>query len=197
MSHFSKIYVSFLVGAILAVLGTGLTMIIFPLKYGASATILVMPHAAPSLDPYTTSKAAERIGQNLAEVIHSSQFFGRVLAASTGIDQTYFPTDELQRRQLWNNSVDASVIYNTGILQITAYHPDKIQAVGLAGAVAGVLTASGNDFALSGADYRLLDTPVASRFPAKPNLAVVAVVGFLGGFLLSLAYFSWKRRPAY
>lgn len=187
------VYSSVLVGIILALAACLVAFFVFPLKYSAEARVLVAPHSVPGVDPYTSSKAAERIAQNLAEVVHSSQFFNRVISVPVQIDTKYFPDDELNRRKLWNKTIDASVAYNSGILQVTAYHPDAEQAVRIATAVTTVLTSAGNEYAVNAADFKLVDSPVASRYPTQPNFIVIALAAFLGGFVVSAAYQSARR----
>ncbi len=189
MNYARSLYTSVGSGLAVAVVACLVALVVFPLKYGAEARLLITPRATPGVDPYTSSKAAERIAQNLAEVVGTSQFFSRVIAVpGSGIDVSYFPTDELQRRKLWSQTIDASVTYNTGILGITAYHTNKAQAVAIASTVAGVLGGTGNDFAVNAADYRLIDSPVASQYPQKPNFLAIAVAGFLLGGAVSFIY---------
>lgn len=171
-----------------------LAPVFVPLKYGAQSRVLVTPHAIPGVDPYTSSKAAERIAQNLAEIVNTSEFYNRVISVAVGVDATYFPKDELTRRRLWQQTVEASSVYNTGILQITAYHPDKAQAEAIATAVSYVLTQSGNDFAVNSADFRLIDRAVGSKYPQKPNFPALGVGGFLIGTAVSLLYLRPKKR---
>lgn len=188
MTRAKIISTSFFSGVVVALVSLLITFIFFPLKYGATARVLVAPHAIAGVDPYTSSKAAERVAQNVAEVIPTSQFFNRVVSVPVGIEVNYFPQDELQRRKMWGKTIDASVAYNTGILQIVAYHPNPDQAVRLATAVTNVLASSGNDFAVNASDFKTIDTPVASRYPVQPNVAAIAVIAFLGGAFVSGLY---------
>ncbi len=181
-------------GVVVGLLAMIVAPVIFPLKYAAETRILVTPHSIAGVDPYTSSKAAERIAQNLAEIVNTSEFFTRVISVSVGVDPNYFPKEELGRRRLWQESVEASSIYNTGILRVVTYHPDKTQAEALATAVAYVLTQSGNDFAVSAADFRLIDRAVASKYPKKPNFPAIGVGGFLFGTVASLLYLRPKKR---
>ncbi|MCX6781355.1 MAG: hypothetical protein NT003_04580, partial [Candidatus Magasanikbacteria bacterium] len=166
-------------GIVIGVLAMILSPVFIPLKYGAEARVLVSPHAIPGVDPYTSSKAAERIAQNVAQVVNTSDFFNRVISVGVGIDANYFPQDELQRRKVWQDTIEASSVYNTGILDVVAYHADKKQAEAIANAVAYVLTQSGNDYAVSSADFRLIDKPIASQYPKKPNFPAIGLGGFL------------------
>ena len=189
MNYTRSLYAAIVAGLVVAAVACLIALAVFPLEYGASARVLITPRATPGVDPYTSSKAAEVIAQNLADVVGTSQFFSQVVAAAgTGIDLSYFPTDELARRKLWSQTIDASVTYNTGILTVTAYHPKKDQAVAIASAVAGVLGGTGNDFAVNAADYRLIDSPVASKYPEKPNFVAIAVAAFLLGGAVSFIY---------
>ncbi len=181
-------------GIVIGLLAMILAPVVIPLKYAAEARILVTPHSIAGVDPYTSSKAAERIAQNLAEIVNTSEFFNRVVSVSVGVDASYFPKDELARRKLWQQSVEAASVYNTGILRIVTYHPNKQQAEALATAVTYVLTRSGNDFAVSSADFRMIDRAVASKYPKKPNFPALGVGGFLIGMVSTLLYLRPKKR---
>lgn len=193
MSYHS-ISTSVFFGVVVGLLAMIVAPVILPIKYAAEARVLVTPHAIAGVDAYTSSKAAERIAQNLAEIVNTSEFFTRVVSVSVGVDASYFPKDELGRRKLWQESVEASSVYNTGILRVVTYHPEKTQAEALATAVTYVLTQSGNDFAVSSADFRLIDRAVASKYPKKPNFPALGVGGFLIGTAASLLYLRPKKR---
>lgn len=194
MISFRSISTSIFFGVVIGLLAMILAPVFVPIKYAAEAQVLVTPHAIAGVDPYTSSKAAERIAQNLAEIVNSSEFFNRVISVSVGVDASYFPKDELNRRKFWQQSVEAASVYNTGILRVVTYHPDKQQAEALATAVTYVLTQSGNDFAVSSADFRLIDRAVASKYPQKPNFPALGVGGFLIGTAAALLYLRPKKR---
>lgn len=181
-------------GMVLGLLAVILSPLFIPLQYAAEARVLVTPRAIAGVDPYTSSKAAERIAQNLAQIVGTSEFFNRVISASLGVDVSYYSGDELSRRQRWQHTVEASSLYNTGILRVVAYHPSKQQAVATATAVTYVLTQSGNDFAVNSADFRLIDRAVASKLPQRPNFAAIGLAGFLAGAAVSFLYIRLKKR---
>ena len=198
MNYSRSFYTAIVSGVVLAAVGCLVALVAFPLQYAAEARLLVTPRAVAGVDPYTSSKAAERIAQNLAEVVQTSQFFARVISVpGTSIDQSYFPSDELERRKLWIKTVEAGVTYNTGILRVAVYHPKKEQAVAIATTVAGVLAGTGNDFAVNSADYRIVDTAVASKYPKKPNFPAIAVGAFLLGFAVSFVYSVSHKRSIF
>lgn len=195
MTNTRILYTAILNGIILTIIALLFSLAVVPMRYSADARILIAPRAIPGVDPYTSTKAAERIAQNLGQVVGSSQFFKRVISLSANnIDLTYFPTDELKRRKLWSRTVEASVVYNTGILHIRAFHPERDQAVKIAQSVTQLLATSGNDFAITSSDFRVMDAPVASRYPTKPNFAVIGLVSFLGGALVTAIFLGIKHR---
>src|SRR3989338_642905 len=189
-----SISTSIFLGVVIGFLAMILAPVFVPLQYAAEARILVTPRAIPGVDPYTSSKAEESIAQNLAQIVGTSEFFNRVISVSLGVDATYFAGDELLRRELWQKTVEASVVYNTGILRVAAYHPDKQQAVNIATAVTYVLTQSGNDFAVNAADFRLIDRAIAAKLPARPHFAAIGLGGFLAGTGASLLYLRSRKR---
>ncbi len=194
MTNIRIIYRALVNGIIVALVSVLLAYLILPLKYAATTRILVVPHEVPGVDPYTSSKSAERIAQNMAEILSSSQFFKRVISISLGIDPHYFPDDELERRKLWNQTIDASVGLNTGILTINIYHKDPDQAVRISTAVIQVLTGSGGDFSVNSADFRVVDSPVASKYPKQPNFPAIAAAGLLGGAAVSVGFYIFRRK---
>lgn len=181
-----------LVGCVVAVAAMLTALIAVPLQYAAEARILIAPRTMPGIDPYTSSKAAERIGQDLARVVVTSQFFLRVVSRA-GVDAAYFSGDELTRRKKWSRAVEAGVMYNTGMLRVVAYHPQPRQAEVLARAVADVLVSSGNDFAVNPSDFRIVDLPVASRYPQRPNFLAIGLLGWIGGSVVTFVYLQSRR----
>jgi capsular polysaccharide biosynthesis protein len=75
-----------------------------------------------------------------------------------------------------------------------AYHPKKEQAVAIASTVAEVLAGTGNDFAVNSANYNVVDTPVASKYPQKPNFPAIAVAAFLLGFFGTFVWSVGRKR---
>jgi capsular polysaccharide biosynthesis protein len=176
--------------AVMAVV-TGLSFI-EPLKYSSSIRMLIIQPAALGYDPYTAIRAAERIGDNLAQVVYTTDFFNKAIAANAArfdIDASYFPDNDAKRRKLWGRMVSARVEPGTGLLNVTVYHPDKDQATQIAQAIAYVMTTEGaNYIGGSALQIRLVDAPLVSRFPVKPNLLVNAFTGLVLGLLFGAVY---------
>ncbi|MBF8280762.1 MAG: hypothetical protein HW383_535 [Candidatus Magasanikbacteria bacterium] len=174
-------------GGVVAVAAMFLALIIFPLRYGAGANILII-NTATIADPYTTVKSAERIGENLAAIVGTSQFLNAVQESPYEIDRAYFKNDERQRRKQWNNMIETSVVTNSSLLHIQIYHEEKDQAVKIAQAVASTILNKGHEYVGSQVQFKLVDAPIASRFPQKPNIFMALVLGFIFGVAAGAVY---------
>ncbi len=183
--HWKTIAVSALITMILA---AGLSFL-RPLEYSSTMRLLIIQKAGTNLDPYTAIRSAERIADNLSQVIYTSVFFDKVVTAGFNVDKGYFKTAESKRREQWAGMVTTEVTHETGFLRISVYHRDKEQASELARAVAFVLTTEGNQF-IGGRDLeiRLVDTPLQSRFPVRPNVPLNGFLGAVIGVILSSLY---------
>jgi len=69
-------------GVIFAVLAFAVSFL-FPRYYSAESQVLIISRGLGGIDPYTQSKAAERIGENLAAVMSTADFYGKVLESQS------------------------------------------------------------------------------------------------------------------
>ncbi len=173
---------------LMALLAGGLSFV-RPLEYSSSMRLLIIQKAGATLDPYTAIRSAETIADNLSQVIYTSDFFDKVMGAGFSIDKTYFNSNENKQRDQWSKMVTTEVTHQTGFLQITVYHTNKDQASEIGRAIAFVLTTQGNQY-IGGRDLevRLVDTPLQSRFPVRPNIPLNAFLGAIVGVILSSTY---------
>lgn len=159
---------------------------LLPLKYSAAVRLLITQKEAFTLDPYTALRSTELIGDNLAQVISTSTFLSRIIESGYKIDQTYFNKPEHLKRRLWDDTIEVDVARGTGLIRITAFHPDQEQAIRIVAASAFLLSVQGSDYVGRELNVRLVDPPLASKFPVSPNIPLNAVVGgVLGAFLAS------------
>lgn len=179
-----KFIILFAIGATLL---AGIFSFTQPLKYSASIRLLITQKAGFTLDPYTAIRSTELLGENLAQLIKTSSFLDRVLQSGYKIDAAYFRASgqlsERQRRKLWMQTIDAVQVRGTGILEITAYHPKPDEAMKIVAASAFLLSSQGSDYVGRDITVRLVDAPLASRFPVKPNIPLNMFVGGLVGLL--------------
>jgi len=170
------------------VLSIGLSLI-QPLKYSCSTRFLVIQKSAADLDVYSAIRSAERISGNLGQVIHTTSFFQKVLATPYNIDKNIFSNDEIKKRKQWNKMIKTRVYRETGMLEVIVYHQNPEEAVQFSKAVAYVLTTQSSEyFGSSDIEIKVVDNPLLSRYPVKPNILINAFMGLVIGFLLAVIY---------
>jgi len=184
----------FLFGILVMAIAVGLSFI-QPLEYGTTVRFLVIQKSVLGLDPYTAVKSSERVANNLAEIMYTTSFFNKVLESGYGIDQSYFKDDEEKRREQWADMLGTSVEGGTGLLTIEVYHPDRGQSLEIAQAVATVLSQEAREYVGGDVQVKLVDDPLPSKFPVKPNIPLNAFFGFVFGLILGFVYVVWRGKP--
>ncbi len=163
-------------------------------KYSSQVRLLITQTNVTGVDPYTAIKSTERIGQNLAELVFSSSFFNGVINEG-GVDANYFTlNDEIEKRREWAQTVEVGVTPGTGVMYITAYHPDRAQAAAIAVAVSRQLAEQAPNFFGYSVRVQIIDDPLPSRYFAKPNFATNIGFGTLLGLLIGSAWVLGRIR---
>lgn len=171
-------------GAILALLFSLAT----PLRYSSTVRLLVTQNNVGSLDPYTAIKATERIASSLSELVYSTSFFDQVMALASGVDATYFPQDEYNKRQLWRQTIETSIAAGTGIMEVAVFHPDRQQARLLVEAASKELAIQAQTFFGSGVRVQVIDSPLDSRWFVRPRFLTNAIFGAIIGLFLGIIW---------
>lgn len=174
---------------LLVVLITGLTFTVSlaqTLKYRSTVRLLVGQKYQPGIDTYTATKSAEYLSNLLSEVVYSGSFMNEVLSDKKIIDN--FDQRPIKRQKEWLKTVKTKTVSNTGILVIDAYSANKSQATQLAQTVADVLITKGNLYHGQGDQVfiKLIDYPLTTDYPVKPNIIFNTAFGLVLGFLLGL-----------
>jgi capsular polysaccharide biosynthesis protein len=166
----------------------------FPLRYGSTMRLLIIQNQLSSADPYTAIKASERISDNLAQILFTTDFYDKVMAAQFNIDEEYFAGEERKQRKLWNDTISTRVLRGSGMLDITVYHTDPDQATQISQAIAFVLTTEGWEY-IGGGDLqvRVVDEPLMSRWPVRPNVPANAFMGLVLGGIAGSGYVLLKE----
>lgn len=175
-----------------------------PLEYSSVASVLIIHKINPNLDAYTAARAAEKLSNNLTEIIHTTAFLDS-LSASYGNDFDFnLAKTEKEKRRVWEKKVVANVIPNTSIVKITAYDKNPIQAEKLVFFVANTLITRGEEYHGGGKDIviKLINKPLTSKYPTRPNtalnLAVSLIFGLLAGYLTMLKnFYRLKQHKLY
>lgn len=180
--------------ALIVAIAAGLLSFTLPLKYSASVRLLLVQRAAFTLDPYTAIRSTELIGDHLAQVVTTSSFLDKVLGEQYQVDHNYFVGSERTRRKIWANTISAAQESGTGLLTVSAFHPNPTEAVKIVNAVAFLLSTQGGDYIGREITVRLVDAPLTSRFPVRPNIPLNMVVGAVIGALLGGIWVAYGEK---
>jgi hypothetical protein len=193
---FSKPF--FVTMGICGVLAAGVSLFT-PWEYRADADVLIVSRSRYGVDPYTVAKSAERIGENIAQVVTTDDFFGKVMSEPNySVDRSRFENiSERVKRRRWGKAVDASVVYGTGVLHFSAYAKTPESAAQLAGASAAALTRYAPEYVGGDVTFKLLNSPVSTRFPARPRILFAFVLGAFFGAGVSLVLQTAFRRKTH
>ncbi|MFA4831229.1 MAG: hypothetical protein WC862_04290 [Patescibacteria group bacterium] len=175
----------FLAGVVLAAASVIISAL-FPLEYRADAQVLIISSSRYGVDPYTTVKSAERIGENIAQIVKTNDFYNKVVnQPQYTLDLSRFTNvPERTKRKRWQKTVNASVVFGTGVLNISTYHTDADEAKNFAGAVADALVSYGADYVGGNVAIKIVNQPIVTRAPVRPNVLVNAMFGFVAGVLM-------------
>jgi capsular polysaccharide biosynthesis protein len=166
-----------------------------PLRYRATMRLLIIQATSPTLDAFTAVKSSEKVGRNLSRVLASSSFLDRILLANPKVDASAFPRDERRRRRAWARMVESSVAAETSVMEVHVFHRRSAQALAIAEAVGGVLARDAREYTGSyDISVKIIDPPLATRFPVRPNIPLNVVLGLILGCLIGTA-FEYLRGP--
>jgi capsular polysaccharide biosynthesis protein len=89
--------------------------------------------------------------------------------------------------------VGTSVEPGTGLMLVSAYHPSRTQARSLVQASAQELVKQAPNFFGFSVRVQIIDSPLDSRWIARPNFLNNALAGFFLGLLAGLAVALLRR----
>ncbi len=175
----------------------GIIITVFqPFMYRSTVSIYVVQKSGFSIDAYSASKSEERFANKLGQLVYSSTFLDKVLAVNNGIDKTYFPQDEQKRRQKWGKTIEANVPTGLSRLDLAIYHPIAKEALSLAESTAQVLLTQRDSFiGISDVSLLILDKPLVSKYPVRPNIPVNLIASIFVGLLVGVSYVSLTYDP--
>ncbi|MEI7620143.1 MAG: hypothetical protein WCJ57_01065 [Candidatus Falkowbacteria bacterium] len=174
--------VFFLFGAIFTGLQT--------FKYGASSKLLVIQEGASGVDPFAVSRSVEYLSGLFSQVVYSNSFFSLVQESGFNIDKTYFKGDSIKQMKLWKKTVSAKSVENSGVINISVYHPSSYQAKQIALAVNHVLMTQNSNYQGIGSSVKItvIDEPLVSNYPNQPNILINFGLVVALSLIFGLAY---------
>jgi capsular polysaccharide biosynthesis protein len=174
-------------GLFVGLLAGGVTFF-WPLKYRADAQVLIITKTRAGVDPYTVVKSSERVGENLVQVMKTDDFMKRVRSLE-GYQLDWSVLDvlnERQRRREWPKMVVGSVVYGTGMVTINVYHRDPEMAKRFAGAIGQTLSDQAWEYVGGDVVLKVVNSPIATRWPVQPNIPLHVLLGTIAGALLAI-----------
>lgn len=181
-------------GLVVAVIAAGISLL-FPLQYSAVSQVLIISRGQGGVDPYTQAKAAERVGENLSEVMRTSDFYGKVMESAVSFDKdSWKKLTERAARKKWQKDVRPESVYGTSLLKVTVYGPTQAEAISFSNAVTQTVASRGWEYVGGDVVLKQVDNPLVSRLPTRPNLIVNAVAGFFIGVFLSGLWLVWYKK---
>lgn len=160
-----------------------------PLKYGAQTKVLVVQEFESNIDPYAASKLNEYLSSLLAKIVTSESFFNQTTKAGFGVDSTYFTGSQKKKLKLWNKTIKAKPLYDSGIITLNIYHPNKEQAERIAQAAIYTLKTTNSFYhSIPNVDVRIIDSPSVSILPVKPNILLNSILGILFGLIVGVLF---------
>ncbi|GEM_PF-533971 len=179
------------------ILGSLILSLFQPFQYRTDGKVLIIQKQTSGFDPYLAIKATERLAEELSQIIFTSSFITRVSESGYRFPPSFFPSDPIGLKKQWKKWVTVNNIPAAGILKIQTYHEDRELSLMLAKAIADVLVTQGDEYHGGGEEIvmKVVDDPVASARPVRPNIVLNVGSSLAVGILLStiLVFFMDDR----
>lgn len=172
-------------------LAVGLSFL--PTQYYQSEVQLLIIQKQDNVDSYTAQRAAENIGKSLTSVIDTLNFMDRVVATGY-VKSEQFSQNSQERKKQWEKLIEANVLPETGIVQIFGYGTEAGYAEDVALGVSQVLTTNSADYHGAGdtVSISIIDGPITSTRPVKPNIPLNGAAGAVLGFMIIFGYYIFR-----
>ena len=169
---------------------------LLPKQYSAQSQVLIISRDRSGVDPYTQAKSAERIGENLAQVMKTTDFYSKVMSSqSYSFDKEVWNNlNDRKKRKKWVKDVIGSMVYGTGLMNVRVYSTSQTDAVNLSNAVIQTVASQGWEYLGGDVAIKVVSSPLVSRWPSRPNILANLAAGFiLGGLIASLWVVRYKK----
>lgn len=164
--------------------------LIQPLRYESKSKLLVLQNFGENFDPYSAAKSNEYLSNLLARITTSEIFFEEMLGSGFNVDKNYFSDRADKKLKLWEKTVVARAVNDSGIISVNIYHTDKYQTEQIARAVNYVLKTKNSQFYTGGSNVniKVIDEPIVSKWPVKPNAPMNIGFAIILGIISGLFY---------
>lgn len=155
-------------------------------QYKSTVQLLIIQKYSENFDAYTAQRSAETLAESLSKIIYTSSFREQALKAPFQINDN-FSQDPKERKDEWKKSIGARIV-NPGNIEISVYQQDAKQAEQLAYGIAYIMVTKGADYhgGAQQVEIKMIEKPLTSQTPVKPNTLLNTILGFVLGILTSL-----------
>jgi len=161
-------------------------------KHGAESKVLVYQKFPSGTDIYSINRSNEYLSSVLSEVVKSDSFYSEVIQAGFNIDADYFNQEGNSRDVLkkWGQTAEARPAIDSGMINISIFHPDRSEAEKIARAVNFVLVTKNQNYHGGGENVviKVIDKPVVSEWPIKPNIPLNLSLALVIGLVIAFTY---------
>lgn len=160
-----------------------------PLKYSSKSRLLILQPNI-SADAYAVARSNEYVGGLISEVIYSGSFLESLKSSEAVFDRNYFNGTYKQSVKKWGKTVFARNSGDTGVIDIEIYHTNPEEAKRISLAVNQLIISGQGPYKFNPEQTKIsvIDEPVVSSFPVKPNIPVNFVISLLFGFIAACSY---------
>jgi capsular polysaccharide biosynthesis protein len=157
-------------------------------QYGSEVSILVIQRQPnDKVDAFSAAKSAEYLSDILAKVAYSESFIQNVLDSPYNAEID-FPLGDENKKEYWKKMVDIDQVNNTGIIKVTVYDQDRVNAEKIAEAISWAYIIRGHQYHGGGerVEIEKIDGPITPMNPSKPNLLANTLLGVILGLIGSV-----------
>lgn len=160
-----------------------------PLKYSSKSRLLIL-QPNTTADAYTIARSNEYVGGLISEVIYSGSFLDSLKSSNAIFDRNYFNSNYKENVKKWGKTIFARSSGATGVIDIEVYHTNPEEAKRISLAVNNLIISGQSPYKFdpNATKINVIDEPVVSTFPVKPNIPVNLAISILFGFLAGCSY---------
>ena len=161
-----------------------------PFKYSSEAKILVIQNFPKGSDPYAISRSNQYLSSVLARIVNTNLFYSEVVNSGFNINKNYFPENVEKQIRVWNKTVSAKAIGDSGLISLKVVHPDKYQADQIMRGINNVLKTKNSYYHGLGdqVSIKTVDQPHTSDWPAEPKIFLNFMLAFAFGAVFSFSF---------
>ncbi len=160
-----------------------------PLKYSSKSRLLILQPNI-SADAYTVARSNEYVGGLISEIIYSGSFLDSLKNSNAVFDRNYFSGTYKQNVKKWGKTIFARNSGDTGVIDIEVYHTNPEEAKRISSAVNQLIISGQSPYKFNPEQTKInvIDEPVVSSFPVKPNIPTNFIISLLFGFTAACSY---------